>query len=219
MPNLLYSCKAGRRRCSNPLQPNYVHYVKWRDRMCRKLCIYKLLCKPLPRAKLRQETSLLAGRSKAKCSLVTAGSDTASISLSSIFFYLTGDPRHLRKLEDELLSTFTSIDKIYHGPILKGCTYLRACVNEAIRIAIVDLSEIQREVLPGGINIKGKHYPARTIVGYSPWLDCRNQQVYGDTQVYRTERWIVDEENGMTQQDVARANMRCVGVRHQKRCP
>lgn len=149
----------------------------------------------LDRKALRAETSLL----------VAAGSDTTSITLSGIFFYLTGDPRRLRKLEDELLATFDSIDDISHGPALKGCIYLRACIDEAMRMAVSGPSEVPREVLAGGINIKGKYYPAGVVVGTSSWCDSRNQEVYGDPEVFRPERWIVDEANGVTQEDVARA--------------
>lgn len=149
----------------------------------------------LDRTGLRAEAGLL----------VAAGSDTTSITLSGIFFYLTGDPRRLKKLEDEILSTFDSIDDIYHGPVLKNCTYLRACIDEAMRLAVAGPSELPREVLAGGINIKGKHYPAGTVVGTSSWCDSRNQEVYGDPEVFRPERWIVDEANGVTQEDVARA--------------
>lgn len=149
----------------------------------------------LDRTALRAEAGLL----------VAAGSDTTSITLSGLFFYLTGDPRRLRKLEDEILSTFNSVDDISHGPVLKGCTYLRACIDETLRMIPAGPSELPREVLPGGINIKGKHYPAGTIVGTSPWCDSRNQEVYGDPDVFRPERWVVDEANGVTQEDVTRA--------------
>lgn len=137
--------------------------------------------------------------------LVVAGSDTTSVSLSAIYFYLTGDPRRLKKVEDEILGTFHSADEIIHGPRLASCTYLRACVDEAMRISPAAAAELPREVLPGGIYIKGQYFPEGTVVGASSWCDFRNQEVFGDPELFRPERWIVNEPEGITKEDVARA--------------
>ncbi|RDA94354.1 hypothetical protein CP533_3784 [Ophiocordyceps camponoti-saundersi (nom. inval.)] len=143
---------------------------------------------------LRGESSLL----------IIAGFDTTSISLSGIFFYLTGDQRRYKKLVDEILTTFESREDIVYGPKLLGCQYLKACVDEGMRLTPSGTSELPREVLPGGIQIKGEHYPAGTIVGTVPWADSRNQDVFGDAHVFRPERWIVDEATGVTKDDVSR---------------
>lgn len=107
--------------------------------------------------------------------LIIAGSDTTAVSLCGIFFYLTGDPRRCRKLEDEILATFESAEDIVLGPKLQGCTYLRACVDEAQRLSPSGPCEFPREVLPGGIRIDGEYYPPGTIVGTAPWVNSRNE--------------------------------------------
>ncbi|OTB16941.1 hypothetical protein K445DRAFT_21134 [Daldinia sp. EC12] len=138
---------------------------------------------------LRAESSLL----------IIAGFDTINISLSSIFFYLTGDPRRCQKLTREIRTTFESAEDIIHGPKLQGCTYLRACIDEGMRLAPVVPSEHARKVLAGGLNIRGEHYPAGTIVGTVPWASSRSRAVYGeDAETFRPERWIVDESDGGT---------------------
>ncbi|KID84883.1 benzoate 4-monooxygenase cytochrome P450 [Metarhizium guizhouense ARSEF 977] len=136
--------------------------------------------------------------------LVVAGSHTTSASLSGIFFYLTGDPRRLIKVQNKIRGVFELTNDIIHGPKLASCTYLRACVDEAMRLTSSGPSELPREVLRGGIHIQGQYYPAGTIVGTSSWCDARNQRVYGDPDVYRPERWIVDEAEGVTKEHVAR---------------
>lgn len=144
---------------------------------------------------LRAESSLL----------IVAGSDTTSTALSGIFFYLTGDPQRLAKLTDEIRTTFDSADEIVHGPKLLGCRYLAACIDEGIRLAPPGPSELPREVLSGGLMVRGEYYPPGTIVGTVPWADSRNEAVYdGDTTVFRSERWIVDEASGVTTESVAR---------------
>ncbi|KAI9154863.1 Cytochrome P450 monooxygenase apf7 [Paramyrothecium foliicola] len=143
---------------------------------------------------LRAESSLL----------IIAGSDTTAISLSGIFFYLTGDPARCQKLANEIRTTFESAEEIVQGPKLQSCKYLKACIDEGMRLTPSGPSEFPREVLPGGITISDKYYPAGTIVGVSPWCNSRNQGVFGDAHRFRPERWIVDEAAGVTKDDVSR---------------
>ncbi|KAI5928773.1 benzoate 4-monooxygenase cytochrome P450 [Camillea tinctor] len=144
---------------------------------------------------------------RAECSLlIMAGSDTASISLSSIFFYLTGDPDRCQKLIQEIRTTFKSVEEIIWGPALQSCNYLRACIDEGMRLTPAVASEHPREVLAGGLSIHGEHYPAGTIVGTVPWASSRNRDVYGDdAEAFRPERWIVDASpGGASKEDIAR---------------
>ncbi|KAI1650896.1 cytochrome P450 monooxygenase-like protein [Daldinia loculata] len=137
--------------------------------------------------------------------LLTAGYDTTATAISGIIFCLTGDPRRHQKLVDEILSTFESAEDIVYGPKLLGCTYLRACIDEGMRLNPSLPSDLPREVLPGGLTIKGEYYPEGTIVGNVPWALMRNQEVYGDPEVFRPERWILDESTGVTQEAIAQA--------------
>lgn len=136
--------------------------------------------------------------------LIIAGSDTTAVSLSGLFFYLTGDPRRCQKLENEILATFESAEDVVYGPKLLGCTYLKACIDEALRLAPGGPCESPREVLPGGIRIKGEYYPPGTIVGSVPWVNSRNEEVWGDAGLFRPERWLIDEANGVTAESVSR---------------
>ena len=67
--------------------------------------------------------------------LVVAGSDTTSITLSSFFFYIVRNPRAYQRLVKEIYSTFDSADEIIGGPKLSSCKYLRACVDETLRMS------------------------------------------------------------------------------------
>ena len=135
--------------------------------------------------------------------LVGAGSDTTAITLSSFFFYIVRNPRLYGKLVKEIRSTFNSADEIVSGPKLSSCKYLRACIDETLRISPVVASGLYRTVLPGGQTINGEFYPAGVTVSTSGW-SCGRSDEYGDPNVYRPERWIVDEEAGVTAEDVTR---------------
>ncbi|KAI1356967.1 benzoate 4-monooxygenase cytochrome P450 [Xylaria sp. FL0043] len=138
--------------------------------------------------------------------LIIAGSDTTSISLSGIFFYLPRDPQRCEKLAEEILQAFNSVDEIVYGPKLLACTYLKACIDEGMRLTPTGPCELPREVLPGGLLVKGEYYPEDTIVGTVPWADSLNQEVYGDAEVFRPERWIVDDANSKVEVARLRSN-------------
>ncbi|KAF2469067.1 benzoate 4-monooxygenase cytochrome P450 [Lindgomyces ingoldianus] len=146
---------------------------------------------------LRAEASLL----------VIAGSDTSATSLTATMFYLSlpSQAHRLAKVVREIRSMFQSAEEIVHGPKLASCVYMKACIEEAMRLSPAGPSELPRQVRAGGITIKGYYYPEGTIVGTSGFANGRNEQVYGDSYTYRPERWIVDEAAGVTQQDVDRA--------------
>ncbi|KAH7411539.1 benzoate 4-monooxygenase cytochrome P450 [Phaeosphaeria sp. MPI-PUGE-AT-0046c] len=127
--------------------------------------------------------------------LIMAGSDTTSITISSLFFYLTHNQRAYLKLVKEIRDVFPEVEDIVYGPkLLKDCKYLRACIDETLRLSPAGPSELPREVLPGGTTIDGEHYPAGVIVGTPNWAMGRNEEHYGDAYTFRPERWIVSDE-------------------------
>lgn len=128
--------------------------------------------------------------------LIVAGSDTTSISLSGVFFGLSGNPSQCQKLVDEIRSTFSTPEEIVYGPKLLSCKYLRACIDEGMRLAPSGPCDLPREVLAGGIRINGQYYPQGTIVGTVPWVTTRDETVYDDPGQYRPERWIEDPSAG-----------------------
>lgn len=137
--------------------------------------------------------------------LVIAGSDTMSVTLSGFFFYITHYPRVYAKLIKHIRSTFASIDDIVEGSKLSSCQYLRACLDEVMRMTPGVPSELARLVLPGGLQVDGEFFPEGFCVGTAAWTNGFNDENYGDSNTYRPERWIVDEENGVSVESVAYA--------------
>ncbi|RDW74792.1 hypothetical protein BP6252_05934 [Coleophoma cylindrospora] len=137
--------------------------------------------------------------------LLTAGSDTSSIVLAAAFFYICHNPRVLEKLQAELRSTFDESAEIRAGPKMNSCTYLRAVIDETLRMTPPVPSSIPREVQVGGITIGGHYFPKSTILGTSAYCLQHNDDSFLDPFTYRPERWIVDEGNGVTVEDLAAA--------------
>lgn len=140
----------------------------------------------------------------AEASLLTiAGSDTTSVSLCGLFFYITHYPYVYAKLVKHIRSTFASVDEIVDGQKLFSCQYLRACLDETLRLTPAGVSEFPRTILPGGLEVDGEIYPEGFSVATTGWAYGRNEETYGDPNIFRPERWIVDEANGITADSVA----------------
>ncbi|KAK9423577.1 putative Isotrichodermin C-15 hydroxylase [Seiridium unicorne] len=65
---------------------------------------------------------------------IIAGGDTTATAMSATLFYLSRNPESYRKLAQEIRTTFENADEI-HGAQLVSCQYLRACVDEALRMS------------------------------------------------------------------------------------
>lgn len=133
-------------------------------------------------------------------SMAFAGSETTAISLGAVFYYLLRNPAAMARLRSELdeagrkgvfhdnetgLVTWSEAQKL---------PYLDACIKEAFRVHPAPGLPMERIVPPQGAEIAGRFIPGGTIVGCSAWVYHRNKSIFGeDADVYRPERWLVDE--------------------------
>jgi cytochrome P450 len=127
--------------------------------------------------------------------LMHAGSDTTSIAMSSCIFYLLHNLHTLAALNDEIRTIFSSAEDIHSGPTLNSCTYLRACIDEALRLSPPVPSHLPREVLPGGLTVDGHWFLPGTVVGTSPWAIHHNAEYFPDPFTFQPERWIAKDNN------------------------
>ena len=133
-------------------------------------------------------------------SMAFAGSETTAISLGAVFYYLLRTPSAMERLRAELdeagrkgvfgdnetgLVTWHESQKL---------EYLDACIKEAFRLHPAPGLPMERIVPPQGAEIAGHFVPGGTIVGCSAWVLHRRKEIFGDdVEVYRPERWLVDE--------------------------
>ncbi|WPH01613.1 Hypothetical protein R9X50_00446100 [Acrodontium crateriforme] len=137
--------------------------------------------------------------------LIIAGSDTTSTALSAAFFYLTHNPTSLAKLTQEVRSAFNDVEDIRSGPTLAGLHYLRACIDEAMRLSPSVGGVLPRQVLPGGMEIAGHQIPAGTVVGVPHYTIHHNETYYPNPFAYQPERWIADATTNVSASAVSTA--------------
>lgn len=124
--------------------------------------------------------------------LIVAGSDTASTALAASFFYLgrCENVSALDKLVIELKYVFNDVEEIKAGAKLNSCLYLRACIDEALRLSPPVPGALPREVLAGGMAIDGIFVPAGVDVSVPIYALHHNPSYFRNPEKFMPERWI-----------------------------
>lgn len=130
--------------------------------------------------------------------------------MAATLFYLVRNEAALRKVIEEVRSKFNNVEEIVQGPALTSCTYLRACIDEAMRLSPSVGGILPREVLSGGMTIDGHFVPEGTVVGVPHYTIHHNADYYPAPYDYVPERWTsgaLSSLNGAetSEDDVARA--------------
>ena len=126
--------------------------------------------------------------------LLIAGSDTTSTAMSATFHYLLHHPEAMARAKREVREAFSSVEEIVLGPQLTSCVFLRACIDESLRLSPPVPSPLPRKVLAGGMSIDGLTVPEGTVVGVAAYVLHRNAKYYPCPNTFLPERWIVGGE-------------------------
>ncbi|KAI0902840.1 cytochrome P450 [Ustulina deusta] len=125
--------------------------------------------------------------------LVVAGSDTTATATSATFFYLSRNPECYRKLAQEVRSGFARAEEIKSGPQLANCRYLRACIDESLRMSPPVPGTLWRSQDPDDnqpLVINGHVIPKGTLFGVSSYALHHNEAFFPDSFAYKPERWL-----------------------------
>jgi cytochrome P450 len=160
------------------------------DHAAKKDFFYYLLNAKDPETGKRFSTKELWGEANV---LMIAGSDTTATALSSTLYYLSRNPSALAKLRHEIRSTFNSPDEIVTGKVLADCHYLKACVDEGMRMAPPVSGLLPREAL-ASFEVDGHVVPEGTVVGVPIYTIHHNPVYFPEPYQYRPERWLDDDK-------------------------
>lgn len=126
--------------------------------------------------------------------------------MAATFFYLSRNPSAYHRVTSEVRSLLSKTDDISpsYGAKLTSCTYLRACIQEALRLSPAASGAMWREALRGGLSIPRTdiHIPAGYEVGTGIYSINHSAKYFPDPFAFRPERWISAE---VGEEAVARA--------------
>lgn len=140
--------------------------------------------------------------------LIIAGSDTTSTVIAAMFFYLTRNPSAYRKLTTEIRQTFACVDDISFttNPKLLSCHYLRAFIDETLRMNPPGGAELPRQVLPGGLVLSDSSVlPEGTKIGTAIYALHHNKLYFPNPFSFNPDRWILNETAGITADSIVAA--------------
>lgn len=150
---------------------------------------------------------------------IIAGSDTTSTAMSATLFYLVRNPTALAKATEEVRRTFGDVEEIAQGPALNSCAYLRACIDEAMRMSPSVGGIAPREVLAGGMSVDGEHIPEGTVLGVPHYTVHHNPAYYPRPFTYVPERWLAGSERKEEQAVATTVSDRDVALAQSAFCP
>ncbi|CAN3375045.1 hypothetical protein DIURU_005153 [Diutina rugosa] len=137
--------------------------------------------------------------------ILLAGRDTTAGLLSFLFHELARYPKVFAKLRDEVVSVFGEGEDAHVDDItfesLKQCEYLKAVINETLRLYPSVPSNSRRveedTTLPRGGGVNGDKpvfVPKGSSVSYQVYSMHRDPKYYGeDAEEFRPERWFEPE--------------------------
>ncbi|KAI0882848.1 cytochrome P450 [Annulohypoxylon maeteangense] len=141
--------------------------------------------------------------------ILPAGATTLSAALSALFFYLSRHPTVYARLAAEIRTTFAN-NIIQNGPQLSGCKYLRAVIDETMRMSPPFVGTFWREPHASYTEpfvVDGHVIPRGIAVGVNPYCVMHNEAYFPEPFAFRPERWL-GPEDGAVEEDQARATMR-----------
>ena len=98
--------------------------------------------------------------------MMMAGSNTSSSSLTATLFYLVQYPDVLKTLQADLRASFPTVASIQFVAA-ENHRYLRACIDEAMRLSPPAPTNISRVVGDGGTKVVNEQLSKNVYVGVS----------------------------------------------------
>ena len=131
-----------------------------------------------------------------------AGSDTTAIALTHVLYNLIKHPHILEKLREEVCGVFSQGETIAAYARVKSLPYLRACLDESLRILPPLPRGLERKTPPQGMTILGEHIAGGITVSVPTYTAHRDPTLFPKPDTYIPERWL-DESDAMKEMRAA----------------
>lgn len=122
--------------------------------------------------------------------ILDAGSATTAIALNNVIYWLIRNPRCLATLRNEVDEALDDSDTIAPHDKVKNLPYLRACLDEGLRITPPFSYNLPRRTPAEGAYILGEFIPGNTTVSMSSYVAHRDEVAFSDAESYIPERWL-----------------------------
>ncbi|KAI9459868.1 putative P450 monooxygenase [Lactarius psammicola] len=139
--------------------------------------------RPLPsKMSLRHEAASLLG----------AGSDSGSITATTISYHVLHNPEVYKRLVDELRTVWPVLEEVPRYEVFEKLPYLTAVIKEGLRM-FPGGAALPRVVPPEGATISGVFIPGGAVVGQSLLYVQRSPTAFTDPDVFIPDRWLGED--------------------------
>lgn len=122
--------------------------------------------------------------------MMNAGSTTTAIAMANVMYQLLINPDCMKRLREELDTVLDEDDVIAPYEKVKYLPYLRACLDESLRLFPPTSHGLPRMTPSEGANILGDYIPGGVTVAISAYVVHRDPSVFPEPERYIPERWL-----------------------------
>ncbi|KUJ16052.1 cytochrome P450 [Mollisia scopiformis] len=127
--------------------------------------------------------------------VVGAGVETTSFTLSVALFHIVNTPHINARLHTELRAASPNKDTLPSLQDLERLPYLKACIQEALRLSY-GLTARNPRTHDKELRYGDWIIPAGTVVGMTIVDVHHDESIFPDSEMYRPERWLGDPRTG-----------------------
>ncbi|KAK4888609.1 hypothetical protein LTR27_012504 [Elasticomyces elasticus] len=122
--------------------------------------------------------------------MMNAGSTTTAIAMTNIMYLLLKNPQCMQRLREEIDEALDDDEVIAPYEKVKYLPYLRACLDESMRVFPPTSHGLARMTPPEGSTILGEYIAGRTSVSMSAYVAHRDPRIFPDPETYNPDRWL-----------------------------
>ena len=122
--------------------------------------------------------------------LMVAGSDTSGTGLINTLIYIVQNPECMAKVRAEIDAAVPDGTVVVRNDDVEGLPYLRACIDESLRLRPPNAYGLPRTVPRGGATIQGEHFKEGTTVSVSTLNVHHSERYFHEAKKFKPERWL-----------------------------
>lgn len=122
--------------------------------------------------------------------MMNAGSVTTAIALANVMYQLLKHPDIMARLQEEIDSVLEPEEIVAPYDKVKHLPYLRACLDESLRLQPPTPQGLPRKTPPEGATIMGHYVPGNTTVSISALVAHRDEEAFPDAERFLPERFL-----------------------------
>ncbi|KAL3440132.1 cytochrome P450 [Aspergillus insuetus] len=129
----------------------------------------------------------------AECSsMMNAGTETTTAAMTNTIYLLYTHPPVLQRLRDEIMAAVPGTDVPTYS-VVSALPYLRACIEESLRVRPASSFGLPRIVPKGGREICGQFIPEGVTISVPTYSLLRDPTVFNNASEYMPDRWMTTD--------------------------